>query len=247
MREADAIEFLRTRVVDEGYIVIGQVPDATGARQRRTIDALLVQCWPSRGLSLTAVEYKATVSDFRRELKQPDKAEAIAAHCEAMLILAPKDVVPVAELPPAWGLWEIHKTPKQCRLLRTVAPQPRVDRITMLPISFLVSVLRARERYNGDASRLAEERRQDREAENRRVAEAVKYKTQELRRRLEKVAEFEEASGIDITRGWGSERLGKGLREFLKDPDQFLQRVRGQRNQLNQLLKTFDEVLPDDD
>lgn len=242
MKETEAIEFLRTRVADEGYIVVGQVPDATGAAQRRTMDALLVQCWPSRGLTLTCVEYKRTVSDFRRELKQPEKADRIARYCHAMLVLAPKGVVPVGELPPRWGLWEIHQTAKRCQLLRTVAPQVNVDP-RQVPLSFLVSILRARERYNGDAAKLEELRRADLERERQRIENAVMERTRQHRRLAERVENFEQASGIRIRDGWSNERLGAGLAEFLKNPNQFNQRIQQQRDSLRALLTAYEEVL----
>jgi hypothetical protein len=246
IRETEAIEFLRSRVGDEGYIVIGQVPDATGAGQRRTIDALMVQCWPSRGLSLTAIEYKASVSDFRRELKQPEKAEMIAQHCDAVVVLAPKDVVPIAELPPSWGLWEIHKTEKQCRLLRTVAPQITPRATFSVPISFLVAVLRAREGYNADAAKLEAMRQKDRAEHQQRVDDAVKYRTRELLRRMESVEEFEAASGLKISKGWALGQLGEGLARFLKDPDAYKNTLQRQREQLRNLVKAIDDALPDE-
>lgn len=242
MREAEAIEFLRTRVGDEGYIVIGQVPDATGARQRRTMDALMVQCWPSRGLGLTAIEYKATVSDFRRELKQPDKADGIARYCTDMIVLAPKGVVPVAELPPAWGLWEIHKTEKQCRLLRTKPPNP-TEEPQPIDLVFLTSVLRARERYNGDSAKLEQMREADRAAEKRRIDDAVKYRTQDHRRLQEKVAQFEEASGVKIGASWNVERLGKNLAAYLANNDRFTVVLDRQRTHLKRVLKDMDEAM----
>jgi len=242
VKESDAIEFLRTRVADEGYIVVGQVPDGTGAAKRRTIDALMVQCWPSRGLSLTAIEYKRTVADFRRELKQPEKAESVAAYCDALIVLAPKGVVPAAELPPAWGLWEIHETAKQRRLLRTVAPQPTAERTKAVPLKFLVSILRARERYNGDAGRLEEARRADRERYRREVEDAFLVRTRSLRRKLEKVEEFEEASGLKITDGWGFDRLGPNLREYLRDTDQFRNRLQRQREACAAIMQAIDKA-----
>ena len=246
MKEAEAIEFLRSRVGDEGYVVVGQVPDGTGMNKRRTIDALMVQCWPSRGLSLTAVEYKRTVSDFRRELKQPDKAESIATHCDFMIVLAPKGVVPIGELPPSWGLWEIHKTEKQCRLFRTVAPQALPMERDGVPMSFLVSVLRARENYEPADAKLAQMRRQLQDEFNQRVKDRLKYQTRDHRRLQEKVAEFEEASGLKITNGWGLDRLGEGVAEFLKNPDQFMTRLKQDRTGLARIMEAMDKVIGDE-
>lgn len=236
------MEFLRARLGDEGMITIGQVPNATGHGQRRTMDALMVQCWPSRGLSLTAVEYKASRNDWRRELRNPAKADLIAKRCHYMLMLAPRDVIPVEELPEGWGLYEIHKTPKQCRLLRTVKPVKRTD-VADLDMQFLTAVLRARESYNGFDAAQEMQRQRDREAVDRRVEERVKYRLQDRNRLQEKVDEFEAASGIDIAGSWGLERLGKGLADYLKNPEQFTTTLNQQRDHLARIVRDIDQAI----
>jgi hypothetical protein len=87
MSEAEAIELLGRKVADEGFLTVPQVSNGTGAIARRTAEALLVQTWPSRGLSLTGVEYKRTRYDWRRELREGSKAEPVAAYCHFWLDL----------------------------------------------------------------------------------------------------------------------------------------------------------------
>lgn len=88
--------------------VVGfEVANATGANARRHVDAVVMDLWPSRGLALTAVEIKISRGDFLRELKQPEKSEAIAKYCDFFVIAAPKGMIRVEELPLAWGLWEV--------------------------------------------------------------------------------------------------------------------------------------------
>jgi hypothetical protein len=88
--------------------VVGfEVSNATGANARRHVDAVVMDLWPSRGLALTAVEIKISRGDFQRELKQPEKSEAIAKYCDFFVIAAPKGLIRADELPLAWGLWEV--------------------------------------------------------------------------------------------------------------------------------------------
>ena len=90
-------------------VVVAEVPDATGFDAKRRIDALAIGCWPSRGLYVHAIEIKVSRADLKREIFNPDKAEAIAVHCDEFYIAAPKGVVAnVDDLPPEWGLLEVR-------------------------------------------------------------------------------------------------------------------------------------------
>ena len=242
MTETEAIEFLRTRVGDEGYVLIGQCPDGTGRHKRRTMDALMVQCWPSRGLSMIAVEYKRTLSDFRREIKDPAKADRIARYCYGVVLLAPMGVIPIGELPPSWGLWEIKKTDKTTKLFRTKAPMLS-DPERPPDLTFFAAVLRRREGYDGEAPQLALRRQELERGFSERVQNEIKRRTRYSVDLEKKVAEFEEASGLSIRHGWDLERLGKGLREYLSDPDRFIERLKLQRQMLSHIDEAMGSVL----
>jgi len=49
--------------------------------------------WPSRGLHLMGFEIKAGRGDWLRELKDPGKAEGIAAYCDQWWVVAPAEVI----------------------------------------------------------------------------------------------------------------------------------------------------------
>lgn len=83
-----------------------EVAQSTGFGANRHIDAVAMDLWPSHGLGLHAIEIKVERSDWRRELKDPAKAEQLARFCQFFWVAAPPGVVPVEELPPAWGLLE---------------------------------------------------------------------------------------------------------------------------------------------
>lgn len=69
----------------EGYAWFYQVSNGTGWHGRkRFADALVLSCWPSRGINLSGIEVKVSRSDWRRELDIPEKAEAIAKWCVAL-------------------------------------------------------------------------------------------------------------------------------------------------------------------
>ena len=244
MRESEAIELLRHKVSDEGLLVVGQVGNSTGARQSRTADALMIQTWPSRGLSITGIEYKASRADWRRELRNGQKAEAIAEYCHYWTVLAPKGVVPLEEVPGGWGLWELHKTEKQVRLLRTKNPPPKLDQPTAIDYGFLAAILRAREKYNPNRAKIDVEVTRRMEVKERDFEQRVQRRSKRYEELKKSVAEFEAASGIEIARGWDLEKLGEGLAKFIKDPDQLTQALTWQRETLQRLLDQINKAIP---
>lgn len=216
LTEAEAIALLRTKFDEQGYALFPQVPDGTGARRRRTADAIMMSLWPSRGLHLYGIEYKRTVTDWQRELKNPEKADSIGRYCDYWYILAPVGVINVLEVPQAWGLWEIDK---RMRLLRT-REAPLNEHKVPIDLVFLAGLVRAAQNaFSSEATIKA-----IRSEQYRRGFEDGKKDgtyTQHLRKReLEKLREsldgFEKASGIKIDSWNGGEYLGEEVREGLK-------------------------------
>jgi hypothetical protein len=239
MSEAEAIELLSRKVADEGFLTVPQVSNGTGAIARRTADAILVQTWPSRGLSLTGVEYKRTRYDWRRELREGSKAEPVAAYCHFWLVLAPKGVVPVGEIPAGWGLWEFDERE---RLLRTKAP-PIQNTVKDLDLGFLSAILRSSEKKHRNSTTLAADRRQLEADFDKRIDEAVKHRTRFQADLEKKVQDFEQASGIEIRHGWSHEKLGEGLRKYLSNPDRFVERLKMDKADLERILTMLNEIL----
>lgn len=91
-----------------------EVAQGTGSAARRHLDAVAMELWPSRGLALHGIEVKVNLYDFRREAKDPQKAEEIARFCDYFWIAAPADIIPLIELPSAWGLLELGQDGKLC-------------------------------------------------------------------------------------------------------------------------------------
>lgn len=244
MKESEAIEFLRSKFTTEGYAVIPQVPNGTGANKRRTADAIMVQLWPSRGLSFTGVEYKRTLGDWRRELQNVDKQEEIGRFCKFWVVLAPKGIIPVDEVPPTWGLWEIGKDGK---LYRTRPPPVRKD-IQEPTMSFFCGILRAAERYDPSLAALKKTRDEAFDRGVRAGEERAKHFRNELENLKRKVEEFEQASGINIRYGWAHDRVGPALKRYMENPDFFLSELRRvadvasrTQEEINQILESANE------
>lgn len=136
MTSDDVIRLLRTRYAAPAWALVEQVGNATGYGTSRHADALAMGLWPSRGLELLGFEVKVSRSDWTRELKNPEKAEPIAAYCDRWYIVAPAGIVPVSDIPPNWGLLEA----KGSKLFET---KP-AERLTAKPLdrSFVAAILR---------------------------------------------------------------------------------------------------------
>lgn len=104
------VQMLRTRYEQDAGngiagAVIPQVRNDAGFDAPRTLDAIAVSFWPSRGLMLEGFECKSSRSDWQRELKDPSKAEEFCEKLDRFWVVAgAKGVVLEDELPPDWGL-----------------------------------------------------------------------------------------------------------------------------------------------
>jgi len=107
----------------------------------RTLDAVVCQLWPSRGgIWLGGVEVKCSRADWLRELRAPEKTDAVAKFCSRFWIAVPEaTIVKKTELG-GWGLitpddkgrW-YEKIPATVRSEQDVAP---------LSIHFMAALLR---------------------------------------------------------------------------------------------------------
>lgn len=131
LTEAVVLELLRARMSRPGNGGSGEFAFLTHVRSdaafdaKRTFDAMAVNLWPSRGLVIEVFEVKVSRSDWRRELAKPDKAEDAARVADRFTVVAPVGCVKDGELPPGWGLLEVHGDgdAKPWRLRERTAPR----------------------------------------------------------------------------------------------------------------------------
>lgn len=241
LTETSAVELLRKKFGQEGYTVLPQVGDKTGGARGRTIDALMIQTWPSKGLSLTGVEYKRSLSDWRRELAQPEKADAFIQMCNFWVILAPKGLIQTAEIPEAWGHWEIGADGK---LYRTRHPRKNGDAPETYGLSWWAAILRAVERYDPSAAAIARARQEGYDAGVKSGKEIMNRRQREADDLVANVRKFEEASGLRIARGWQNERLGKRLAAYLEHgQDEFGHQLERLADNADRIAHAIREVL----
>lgn len=141
-----------------------EVRNTTGyASNVRSADALVVSCWPSRGIWIAGIEVKVARNDWRREIDDPRKAAEIMRFCNRWYVAAPPDVIRDGELPETWGQFEVAG--KKVRLVReapALTPEPWTP-------SFVASVLR----NAAEAQSAARQRGRDEGAEEARASADV--------------------------------------------------------------------------
>lgn len=209
---------MQGRFCAPAWALFQEVGDSTGHARSHSADAVAMSLWPSRGLDLHGFEFKSSRADWLRELKNPQKADAIAPFCDFWSVVAHSAEVcnsdRVDELPREWGLFVLAG-----KTLRQVKAPIKREHVTPIDRPFLAALLRrAHEVVNTNPE--LEKARQEGWDEGRKDAE--KNKSHELSRaKMDReahemaVKEFEKASGISWSK-WGAGRIGEAVAAVLR-------------------------------
>lgn len=211
------------------FAFIRQVPNRAGFDKTRTADGIAMSLWPSRGLAIHGFEIKVSRSDLLSELKNPAKADDIAKYCDFWwLALGDKDLLrPEDMIPETWGVL----VPRGNRLIVKAlakALEPEAP-----PRSFWVSVFRnMREQRSADVliDKVRAEGRTEGwtaametipEHEDTQRKRELALSDRRYERLLQRVKDFETASGLDIRHNapgclGGPEHLGAAVRLVLE-------------------------------
>lgn len=236
---------LRKRYSMPEWVFMEEVRDAAGFESSRSADGIAMSMWPSRGLEINGFEIKASRSDWLRELKNPAKAEAIAAYCDRWWIVALKDLVKIEELPAGWGLMELQANGS----LKEVKTAPARENVKPITRTFMAAMMRRvgeldnRIIYNLVQDAIKEDLKRN---ETRLQAEIEKRskKYTEVSGRLD---EIKAATGIDLL-SWGYDadgiataiRYAMAAHDITKD----YTGLKGVRDRMDRLVKEIDALEP---
>jgi hypothetical protein len=240
----DIESLLKSRYTPPEYAFLPQVRNGTGyMNQIRTADALVMSLYPSRGLDLTGFEIKIRRSDWLSELKNPEKAEAIAQFCDFWFIVAPKDVVKVEELPSNWGLMIPHGT--------TTKVIKCAERLTHTDITrpFLAAILRKAQEVCTPKAELKKVREEATIEANKNTEANIKYMQTKFFELQDKIKEFHKYSGVDILATWNTsiKDIGLAVKTVLNGEDKNIQnRLRGLKATIKNLSQYIDERIKDE-
>jgi len=180
---ADITAAMRETYKQPEWALFFQVADGTGANQRRWADAVAMNMYPSRGLVINGYEFKVSRGDWKRELENPNKAEAVAKYCDCWHIVAPKGLVKDFELPATWGLLEFEDGK-----LRQKAKATQNEFVKKLDRQFVASMIRSTAKYDEKAldvkvqKLLTEHRKQDMEYLEAQVKKRTQHANEVLAR-----------------------------------------------------------------
>ncbi len=120
------------------YAFVTHVRNDAGHSATRTIDAMAMSLWPSRGLRLYAFEIKVSRADWVKEMREPAKAEAFQPFVDYFyLVVSDEEIVRSGELPETWGMM----APRSCGL-HVVREAPLQEDVKDLSRGMLAALLR---------------------------------------------------------------------------------------------------------
>lgn len=202
-------ELLRRKYPEREYALMEEVSDGAGLSRSRSADFILVNLWPSRGLSISGLELKSFRSDWLRELKMPEKAENIFKFCDYWwLITTDENIAKIEEIPPTWG-WMAVKGERI--IIKKEAPKLSPTPVTR---NFLCAMLKracSKDKYI----------RSDQIEEKIKAAkqEGLNERDWQNKRKLDRyeqtykaVTDFEQASGIRISEYNGPKKMGEAVK-----------------------------------
>lgn len=227
---SDLMAALAKRYPVGQFALLEQVANGTGSRANRWCDAIAMSLWPSRGLDLIGFELKVYRGDWLRELRQPEKAEAIAPYCDRWFVVAPAGLILPGEVPSTWGLLEL-KGGK----LHVTKDAPSLDPKPMTK-AILAAVLRRASEASVPKSAVEKLATARAEEIARQLASRAEREIADLKRELAAARAFESASGVKLDR-WAGGNVGDQFRRFLEaDRLQAARRLLAVKGTVQQLL-----------
>jgi hypothetical protein len=190
---------LKERYPAPEYALFFEVANGVGAHRRRYADALAMSLFPSRGLDLHGFEVKTDRGDWRRELKDPEKADEIAAYCDFWWVVLPNlEIAKLDEVPRPWGVLVLEENG------RTLRQAKRATELDAKPLdrAFVACILR---RAHESMERSVTKRKAVESAYQKGVREGegraqtdVSVAKGEARNLEASIKRFEERSGLQL-------------------------------------------------
>jgi hypothetical protein len=207
-------EALEARFRAPAWALFHEVANGTGWDWNRHADAIAMGIWPSRGLEIHGMEFKASRADWLRELKDPKKAEDMIGYCDYWWLVTTKDDIAHAdEIPTEWG----HMHLKGSRLV-TVKAAPKREG-AKLDKGFVAAVVRkayaiaTSDKLIQGKIRAAFEDGKKSSCEHDGVE--LRIARDEANRAKEAVERFNKASGLEIDK-YNAGRIGEAVHAFMR-------------------------------
>jgi len=201
LTESQIFESLYHKFPKESFALLCQVADRTGSANRYA-DALAFGLWPSRGLYLHGVEIKSRRSDFVQEVRNPEKADKIAKHCNFWWIATTPEVAQKEEVPDTWGLLHVVVS-EQGNTVRVAKQAKFIESAEPLTLPFVCSIMRAFSQQLGIDKLKAELRDEVREEVAKAERESCSRELNMVKKDRDSlqalIADFEKKCGVRLT------------------------------------------------
>lgn len=215
VKESDLVKAINNRWGQGNpprHVVAVQVNNGAGYSYGRTIDAIVLNTWPSDGLSLQGLEIKTSRADYRRELRNPQKFRDFKPYLDRFSIVAPKGVIQMDILPNKWGAYVLTDD-QDLHTLRAPLPlhddfEPTVNRHIFAAFARAL----VQRSLSDEAIEAAEER--GRERAERRAQMTIERLEDKAEQWESAVEEFEQASGVKISR-YSGQQIGEAVQFVL--------------------------------
>lgn len=207
-------ELLTKRFPAGEYALLEEVRNAAGFGASRSADAMAMGLWPSRGLRMHGIEVKVSRSDWLREVKNPEKAEAIFKYCDYWwLVTGGENVAKLEEIPDTWG-WLCVKGSRLVTMKEAPTLKP-----TGFDREFVGALLKRATMGMTATASIQDEVARSYEA-GKKIGESIsqnnKSRTElEFERLQKQVKEFETLSGISIARRWDLGEVGQAVKDLV--------------------------------
>lgn len=215
------VEALRKRYPGNAYALITELRNKTGwggGKSERYADAIVMSCWPSRGLDIDGFEFKVSRSDWLNELKHPEKAEAFVQYCSRWwMVEGEKGIVKDGELPKTWGLMTMVEDK-----LKITVQAPELKHQKEPDRAFVASILRSFVNQSVTQTQLTKARDAGYQDGMKRGEEFNAKELEHLKKRLERIEkdhqqvidDFERTSGVRIAQ-YNAGHIGDAVRRVM--------------------------------
>ena len=205
---AEVRALLRKRYQHPEWALCFEVANATGTNARRYADAVAMNLFPSRGLSIHGFEIKVSKSDFMNEIANPEKSAAVQQYCDHWWIVAPASAVDESLLPKTWG-WLRVDTGKLVQVKG--APDLEAKPVTRAFMAALVR--RANEADAGEVTKMVEDRVSLlRENDQKHVERQISERTRKGAEAIKQLEELKDKLGSDGWRHLDNDEIARAVK-----------------------------------
>ena len=235
---------LRRKFPPDQYAMLYEVRDAAGFAASRSADVVMIGLWPSRGCLIEGMEIKVSRTDWLRELKKPQKAEAFVPYCDHWwIVTGDAGIVKESELPPTWGLMVASG-----RGLGVVREAPKLEP-KALDRTLLAAMLKRATATAIDQPEIEAAIAARVKAEKERFAADAAFARDRAQQKVEAleraIKEFEERSGVEIKAYMGG-RIGDAVKAVMSgEHRQKLRELGRLRERVASLNDWMSENLPE--